>query len=78
VSTALRQRREQLATAARAAHAGLSPDEYRAALLAAAVAWGASRPWCWLPERVRDWAFVQFGRRLAARFVAAWKEPDHG
>jgi hypothetical protein len=79
VSAALEQRRREWAAAARAEAAGLTPDQYRVALLTACVAWGARGPWCWLPTWVRDRTFELFGRRMAARFVEGWarSEAEH-
>jgi hypothetical protein len=74
VSVALRERRREWAAAARIQAAGLTTDEYRAACFTACVCWTNHRPWCWLPTRVRNEAFVLFGRRYTARLVAHWKE----
>lgn len=64
------------ATEAVAAAAGLTVDQYRAAILAAYVCWRARRPWRWLPAPVAGGAFVLMGGRYAARFIAQWRKPE--
>lgn len=73
-------------TAMEANRAGLSLDEYRAAVFAAFVVWSSRWPWRWLPDVVgpfnlqpwRVWLFTVCGRRTAARFIAGWKESAGG
>lgn len=78
MSTRLQERRREAqyrAMEERAAAAGLTLDAYHAAIQASYLAWSLGAPWRWLPRTVRGQCFDHFGRRHAARFVAAWSQP---
>ena len=76
--TALRARQAERAGTQRATAVGLTPDQYRAALLTACICWTGRAPWRFLPEYFRGHAFVLFGRRYTGRLLMAWKEEGGG
>jgi hypothetical protein len=69
---------QQRAMDVRAGALGLTPDEYRAALMVACITWSTRRPWRWLPQPLRGWTFEAFGGRFAGRIAAGWKDGGHG